>query len=232
MVKRKRRTFKTRRRRKKRRRKGSAVLRAVTSGNKPIADSLVVKLRFSDFVTIDPTAATASTVVYRANSIFDPRYATGGNQPLGMDQWSAFYDHYVVLGSKITVKFIPSTFTPVLGSAIVGISLQDDATTTAGVGLQMIERAGSKWGIMTGSDSTGYKSLTKSFSTKKFFGIKDVADNIAKLGATTGANPSEAAYFHVSAGPVDNSSNASPLTAIIQIDYIIKFVERKALTGS
>lgn len=216
----------------KRRRRKSSILRAIANPNKPIADSTIVKLRFSDFVTIDPGAATAATVVYRANSAFDPRYATGGNQPLGYDEWAAFYDHYTVLGSKINVKFIPSTITPVTGSAIVSISTQDDFVTSGVIGTQLIERAASRWGIMTGADAKGYKSLTQTFSSKKFFGVSDVDDNIAKLGAATLTNPSEQAFFHVSAGAVDNSSNPSSITAIIQIDYILKFTERKALTGS
>lgn len=212
--------------------RSTAILNALTPVGQVIAPSAIVNLRFSDFVTIDPGAATAQSVIYRANSVYDPRHAALGTQPLGFDQWSTFYDHYVVTKSTITVRFVPSAVTPVTGSAIVGLSVQDDATTTAIIPLQLIERQGSSWGIMTGADAGGVKVLKKSFHAKKFFGVSDLDDNIAKIGANVGANPSEQAYFHVSAGAVDASSNPAPMTAIIQVDYTVKFVERKSLLQS
>lgn len=45
---------------------------------------------------------TIGGVVLRANSIFDPEFAVGGHQPLGHDQWKAFYTRYTVIATKIS----------------------------------------------------------------------------------------------------------------------------------
>lgn len=207
-------------------------LNALTPRGQAIAPSAVVNLRFSDFVTIDPGAATALSYIYRANSVYDPRFGAGGSGPLGYNEWSAFYDHFVVLKSTCTVRFVPSQSTALTGSALVGISVEDDSASSTIVPLQLIERQGAAWGIMTGAAAEGVKILRKSFDSKKFFGVSDVDDNISKLGAAVVTNPAEGAFYHVSAAAVDASSNPSALTAIVQIDYTVKFTERKALPQS
>ncbi len=52
-----------------------------------------------------PTAGN----VFVGNSLYDPEFAVGGNQPVGYDQLSALYYRYRVLGSRCRVRFVPST---------------------------------------------------------------------------------------------------------------------------
>jgi hypothetical protein len=55
--------------------------------------------------SLDP-AAVGAGVQYASNSIFDPNLTATGHQPLSHDQWSQFYQHYLVMGSKITIKVL------------------------------------------------------------------------------------------------------------------------------
>lgn len=48
-----------------------------------------------------PNAAAAGAQDFRMNSLFDPDLTGAGAQPNGFDQWSAFYNRYVVYKFKI-----------------------------------------------------------------------------------------------------------------------------------
>lgn len=57
--------------------------------------------------TAFPTFGTAASyeLQFRGNSVFDPDKSGVGHQPMGFDQWSAFYDHYYVKSVEATVYF-------------------------------------------------------------------------------------------------------------------------------
>ena len=68
-------------------------------------DYVLVKVRYHQVWAV---AAATSYIdyVWRGNSVYDPYYAVGGDQPTGVDQWEAFYEKYKVFGSKIHASFI------------------------------------------------------------------------------------------------------------------------------
>jgi hypothetical protein len=71
-------------------------------------DSVRVKLPFTQTLTPGTTSGGLYTYQYRGNSGFDPDYTGVGLQPNGFDQWSQFYNTYVVLGSELVVEFVAS----------------------------------------------------------------------------------------------------------------------------
>jgi len=66
-----------------------------------LPDRLFVKLRYREQLSYTQTSGTVSAGVYRGNSLYDPRFDTGGGQPYLFDQWAALYQTYRVLGSKV-----------------------------------------------------------------------------------------------------------------------------------
>lgn len=54
---------------------------------------------------------SVGSVVYNANSLYDPEVALGGGQPRGFDQMMALFDRYCVTGVKIEAWFFPPTYT-------------------------------------------------------------------------------------------------------------------------
>lgn len=195
--------------------------------------STAVKLRYVDSIQMDAGVGTVASHAFVANSCFDPDKVLGGHQPLGFDQWSAFYNHYVVVGSRIKATFTSQSSSPVTdGFYLHGISLQDDTTFTANP-LHLMEQPLTrvvKQSVHTNAQRV--KSVTRNFSAKKFFNIANVTDNISRIGAKVTDNPVEEAYFLVYTGNADKLADSQAVTVLIEIEFIVIFSEPKELVQS
>jgi len=191
----------------------------------------VVRMRYSDWYAAN--AGTSGTVNYnyRANSVYHPDATGTGHQPSAFDLWSQFYDHYVVIGSKITVTFNCATSSATSAPTIVGLLLNDDTTLTPTVPLAVIENRLGSYATFV-PNSINKKTLRLTFSPKKFFGIKDIKDNIGRLGAQVTANPTDEAYFTIYVGALVPGENPDAVNGLITIDYLVKFSEPKDLPQS
>lgn len=185
------------------------------------------KLSYCENSNLSGTSGNLASVLWRANGAYDPRYATGGHQPYGYDQWTALFNHYVVVGSRITVKFRPTADTP---NQIAGITLLPDTTIPYTVYTTFIESNPSSKYVML-NDSERFQKLTCNFSAKRFFNCSNVKDRVATIGAGVASNPTDQAYFCVWSQSQDITTSHTTNT-LITIEYIIDFSEPKMLTES
>lgn len=193
----------------------------------------LVKMRYCDKVSVDAAASgDVAHYYFRSNSIFDPDYTGTGHQPFGHDQWALLYNHYVVLGAKITVKFT-NTANGVGDALIVGIMNRSHYDTSTTNLTQITEQNKVRYRTMTPWTGSS-RSMTCKFSTKKFFNVVNVKDNLARLGATFGANPTELAYFDIFCGSADasNLDNPAAVNLFVIVDYIVALSEPKNLAQS
>ena len=93
----------------------------------------IVKLRYVQEITLNSASGVYDVHSFRANSLFDPDYNGVGHQPSNFDRWMEIYNHYTVVGSKITAKYMPSTNPSSNAGGYFGIMLTDDSTTMATV---------------------------------------------------------------------------------------------------
>lgn len=221
--------YRRRRRRRypRRRRKNymSAPKMAVPNG---IPTQTVSKLRYCESVTLQSTSGTLGFQTFRANSIFDPNFTGTGHQPYPRDTWAQLYNHYVVLGSKITVIYGTSGDTQ-SNNQVVGVLLGDQNTAGYTDYTEFIEAGKGTYKVL--SDQRNAKYAVAKYSAKKFYQVANVSDNVDRLGAAITANPTEEAFFHLWSQSQDKSSTTyCPVT--VQIDYIVKFSEPKLLSQS
>lgn len=194
----------------------------------PLPMSRIVKHRYVDYITIAGGGVGApGYYVFSANGMYDPNITGTGHQPMFRDTFAAMYNHYTVLGSKIKVKAWGELATGSYG-AVLACKLDDDGSTTYNNG-RIMEQGGKlvTYKVMRENALTGgasYCTLTKGFSAKKFFGIKDPEDN-ETVGALVGANPADQAYYVLHWQHPDLSTTVGTLKAIVQIDYICKWAE-------
>lgn len=184
----------------------------------------VVSMRYCTFLQ-QSTGLTPTVNFFRANGCHDPDETLGGHQPMGWNEMTQFYNHYVVLGSKITV-----TFCNVQNDHLVcGIFLDDNAALSYTSYEGLIEAKKGKYVAFVGG-SQGSRKISANFSAKKFFNVKDPEDN-TQIQAAVGADPVNQGHFAVWSQCLDKS-NALTVECVVVIDYIVKFMEPKDLGQS
>lgn len=159
----------------------------------------LAKLRYVTWLALG-NSTTPNAYAYRLNSVFDTDIPAAGHQPRFFDQWSALYNHYTVLGAKVTLTWQPTTNAELSQNpARFGIYIPADANDTdlplAGQTPTSIfenKRMGPyrNCGGSTTMPRGRGASVTKKWSAKKYFGVSDLIKN---GGATTASNPYGAA---------------------------------------
>jgi len=194
----------------------------------------IVRMRYADGIMLTiPTGGTFNEALWNASSIYRPRYPTGGHQPLGHDQWAFFYNHYVVLGCTATVTISHVLGLP--GRAIACCLMVDDGVTSQPLWQPVVETGRCAWTLINPGSSIGsehnQKSLKAYFSTKKFFNLKDVADNLDRLGSVFEQNPADGAFFRVLLGTADNltANQDTSFEITVTLDYTVLLSEPKDL---
>ncbi len=185
------------------------------------------KLRYVENLSLTSTVGVLHGHVFRANSIFDPDLTGVGHQPFMHDQMAVFYEHYTVVGAKMTIRWSDDG-TVNTASTAVGIHLASSSIPAYANSATFKEAGKGTQRQYTGRQTTGL-TTTSFFSCKKFFNIKDPLDNPA-VKAPFQNNPAEGAYFVV----YIQAMNASTVTlnAQVTIDYIVKYGEPKDISAS
>jgi len=186
-------------------------------GNKIWAfpNSIITKLRYVQYLTLTSTSGSMASNYFRANSVFDPDQTGTGHQPLYRDAYAGIYNHYLVLGSKITVRachVTPETTATALAFGIVG----EDDNAASGTSETRMEQSNSAYALI-GKNSSAV--LTATFEPNEMFGAGGADDNVA-----VGNNPTEEWYYTVWAASADGASS-NKCNCIVEIDYTVRFSE-------
>lgn len=192
--------------------------------------SRLIKFRYVSNGILDAPIGTTATHVYRINSIHDPDFTGIGHQPLGHDEWSAFYEKYCVQGAKITCSFWSTSVTGDLAIANVGLATRDTSTVENNIDT-LIENGRCKYRTLHNSDgANNVKTIVYKWSRKKWF--KTGPYLVYPQMASFGDNPTELAFLHIFVGPVISTQNLGGIYFKIQIDFIVKLLEPQTLARS
>ena len=208
-------------------------------GNRKLA-----RLRFVQDFTLNPDVGALATHYFKCNGCYDPDLTTLGNhQPRGFDQNMLAYEHFTVIGAKITVSVVPevsgqvgNTQTPFMwGVAIT-------PTPALGTGMlntcQVLESnlAGKQYRMAGQNTAAGSAvnapMMTRRFSSKKYFGKSSLV-GYGQFSGSAAADPNELAYFCIWGGPIGGAAvDPDGQHMLAQIEYIVVFSERKFLEES
>lgn len=167
--------------------------------------------------------------LFRSNSLYDPDYTGTGHQPLGFDEMAVIYDHYEVLGAKITVDFTPQSTTELKSNIVVGIATTDTLGPLASGNLNKLLENGHRCYKQL-SDIRDWGRLSCGYSQRKTFGKHARGTDNQK--GTNATNPAEGTYFGVFAQATDASTIADPVSCLVKIEYFTKWTERKIMSQS
>lgn len=203
--------------------------------NQPFPPAFQTTLTYYETVSSPSSLAGAASVyLFRANSCYDPNYTGTGHQPLGFDQWMAFYNHYTVIASDIEARFGVNTETVAVGGeTLVGVALLASNTALTDP-VRLAEAPQSHIRLLTAGapqlPTAG--QVRHHFDGSQFFNVPygTMLGTTAYSGDDS-SNPSEDAYFQLFSGLTSLASNvARPVTVMIR--YKVVFTEVKLLTTS
>lgn len=163
---------------------------------------------------------------YSCNGMYDPNATGVGHQPMYFDQMIALYDHYCVIGSKITVKVCKGNDGYPQVPITVGMFVNDDTTTSTSTQTLMENSLGIHKVISTGQP---FCTLTKKWSARKYFGKSPLANT--DLQGDLGNNPTEQSFYTIW---IDSSASVLQTDCILDvtIEYIAVWKELKDIAGS
>lgn len=185
--------------------------------NTPLPTKLKCSMVYATNVSINiPAIGAAANHVFSANGLFDPDITGVGHQPRGFDQLMTMYDHYVVIGSKITV-FVQPVGTSV--STVWGIVLKDDSTTTNNADNLLEEAFVSYKMAAPGSEPV---ALVQQFNNN-FLGYSKPL-GVTELEGIATSNPTEQAYYHVF-GYSPSATDEASVAVQVRIEYQVMLIE-------
>lgn len=199
------------------------------------------RMKCTHFITLNMSpegSATGLNNYFRANSAFDPDASgVSGHQPRGYDQLSAIYDHYTVIGSKLTASFDPQV------DNFSNVSMYCYARLIDGMRgmptlVDMCEDKFGKTKLLPAAGRIGTKGqpqIRLRYSPYKFHGVsrKDSIVNNPNFRATVFDNPEEDAFYEVGIICAESTStDPAPVVCRVDIEYIVVFTEPKPITAS
>lgn len=183
------------------------------------------RLKYRDDWKLLPTTADIPyKSIWSSTSLYDPDRSGSGHQPKGFDQISEFYQHYTVLGAKITIRPI-DLYT---GSMMVFVSpVSTPIPSNLSTITEILESNRVQYRLI-GTSRENVKPIVSTYSKKKIFGnLKN-----SELTAPISSDPTEEYYWCV--GAINASAGVTPVTVpmIVEIEYICLFSEPKNIAES
>lgn len=185
----------------------------------------VMKHRYYDTYVSASTTGAIDNNNYVLNGLYRP-YAANARSVSYFSQMSAIYNHYQVIGAKVTVKLVASeTGTPVPLQAVVW---QNDDTTVTPTNFYSLAESSKAKKILLSLHPGRPATAVLKYSAKKTFGTGLDVDSLR--GSAT-ANPTETSICSVSVQSTDGTSTSS-YVAQVMIEYIAVWTELKDIEFS
>jgi hypothetical protein len=191
---------------------------------------LITKLRYVDETTLSTVSLSStfgSEVAYRANSLYDPYFGTGGGQPYGFDQITPWYDRFQVLAADIKVTFYDPT-TDGLQVGLLVKNFYDASTLTNATISQAREYLTSR--VADISDSGNQRRVvTYHVDSARFMGLSQAAFEGATYttGARVSADPNSCIYASVATCNPAAPTTVYTVKCTVEIVYTALFLGRK-----
>lgn len=192
-------------------------------------DAMVVKLKYSTSYRI--TSALFEKT-FRGNGLYDPDQSGVGHQPLGFDQWMAFYTRYRVYASRIKVTILNnndnSTNPNNNVTCVVLPTLSSLAITSDEQGDELMESKTDDAGKSTGPAED---KLENYMVTAKMFGVPDIRYDNLNSGSDS-SDPSYVWFWKVITNSTEGALVNQNTFVNVLIEYTAEFFQRRIIAQS
>ncbi len=210
--------------------RGTATASAV--GRSLMPTKLKRTFNYCSKITLDgASVGIADSKRFSCNSMFDPDRTGVGHQPMGFDQFlGVLFDHYTVIGAKITVSCMAQTNTRPDANQIISIKVIDSSTSSTDI-TTSIEQGRVVYGMLGGSDGNASTlKLTHTCNPAKFLGrSKPLSD--PELKGSVSSNPNEECFFEINAASIEER-DPPPVDVLVTVQYTAILTERIRLGQS
>lgn len=178
---------------------------------------LRTKLRYASASSLSITSTTGSVgkLFMSCNSIYDPDRTNAGHQPLYHDTFATVYNHYAVVDSTITVKYVNANADKLFN---IGLNLEDNAAGTSTLDTAIEQSGGTAEVLGIVQSSRSVLNLTKTFSAVKHLGIDPFSSEEYKT--PIGADPTEEYFFMIWCAETVAATGSVYLQVIVEYDVI------------
>jgi len=184
---------------------------------------LMMKHKYSGTNIITSTAGAVSNQIIILNGLYDVDYTLTGHQPLYFDTMNSIYNHWCVIGAKVTFTIFPyqANTVPVRASLYV-----DDDTTPVST---LDTRSEQATGRARMGNHDKPMTLTLRWSAKKNFGGAVLSKS--QLCGDASNNPTEIQTAILSLQSVDQT--ATTVSAVqYEVELLTVYFELKDITSS
>lgn len=193
--------------------------------NTPLPAQLKTQFRYAETFSMNPSLAdVASTYLFSLNGLYDPNYTGIGHQPRGFDQLMALYDHYVVIGTTITLR-VANQNSSANQQALVSMILLDGSVARTSFN-DIFESQGIHKILQINTGGASTEEMKLDVNPNKFLGrSKPLSDPQLKGDAAN--NPDEQAYVQVSCINAVPGTDLGSLCFSVVIEYTTVLIEPK-----
>lgn len=189
-----------------------------------LPDSLMVKMRFSDYYTFDAGAGVLNVTSFTGNGVFDPQVAAGGGSPSTLANWASFYRKYKVMASEISLSVLNDD----ASRAMIGIIARrpDAAVVATSTNAQQTLTEGAN-GVYRTLPIAAQMFKPVEFgiyrTTREMVPLDIMDSTLAGLSET--GNPTVLWYWDVVTFNPDTSTAGATVTGTVTIDYYVEMFE-------
>lgn len=186
-----------------------------------------MKHKYYENVQLTSSVGSIANHHFTLNGMFDPNITGIGHQPYYFDQMTVVYNHYTVVGTKVTIQILSNTNSGSISGQFV-LWQNDDTVVTPTSFFGLVEQ--SKGVLKTISHLSARPQFASlKWSAKKTFG-GTVTSN-PSLQGTASANPAEQSFAALSYQSQDAASTSS-IRCGVTIEYIAVWSELKDVPTS
>lgn len=198
----------------------------------PFPEKKHVQLVYYDQGVIDPSNSGGVTPtqvqIYRANSLFDPDFTSGGHQPRFRDILASIYERYVVVSSRLKVTlWAPASSSSGQLMCFAGVRPNaNDIPTPTQTYVDLAENGGIRFRPLGARDGgTDVTRLVATYSPKKLF--KKSAFYEDDLQALFGSNPSTSPVLYFGVTPVVTSDDLGGVRYVVKMSFNVLCMRKK-----
>jgi len=207
--------------------KKNTINKSMVSLGKGFPKKVLMTHKYHATFPLSSTTGSLSTYYIVCNGMHDIDHTGTGHQPMYYDQLTALYDHYTVIGCKITVKVMGDSVSQ--GNSILAVFVNDDTTTSGTlIGDSIQENTTCKYRLLNAGNNSAVQTIKMNWSAKKYFG-KSILGN-PQFQGSSGSNPPEMSYFTIAYSGL-NGATAIGLVDIM-VEQIAIWTEMKDIGGS